>query len=84
MILEKITASRLAWSGVARWWTGFTASYPPIYKLNKSDRLALAEFGVIFDRDSPAQLATLAGSAGLSMADLARLTSYLNFQRSRQ
>ena len=57
---------------------------PGDIKLTKSDRLALNEFGVLFDRDNPAELGRLAGEAGLSMADLDRLIGYLIFQRYRQ
>ena len=56
---------------------------PADIKLNKSDKLALAEFGGLFDQDNPAELGRLAGAAGLSMADLDRLTGYLIFQRTR-
>ena len=55
---------------------------PPDIKLKKSDRQALAEFGLLYDRGDPAELAEQAGAAGLSMADLARLTGYLKFQRA--
>jgi hypothetical protein len=54
---------------------------PETIKLTKRDRLALTEFGVLFDRDNRAELGRLAGAAGLSMADLNRLTTYLIFQR---
>jgi hypothetical protein len=57
---------------------------PADIKLNKRDRRALAEFGAYFDRDKPNELGALAGAAGLSMAELARLTSYLIFQRAKE
>lgn len=57
---------------------------PDTIKLTKSDKLALTEFGVLFDQDNPTELGRLAGAAGLSVADLDRLTSYLIFQRLHQ
>ncbi len=56
---------------------------PVDINLNKRESLALAEFGTAFDRGNPAELGALAGAAGFSMADLDRLTTYLNFKRSR-
>jgi hypothetical protein len=56
---------------------------PVDINLNKSESRALAEFGTAFDRGNPAELGALAGAAGFSMADLDRLTAYLNFKRAR-
>jgi hypothetical protein len=57
---------------------------PGDINLNKSERRALAEFMTVFDRGNRAELGALAGTAGFSMADLDRLTAYLNFKRSQE